>query len=156
MAEGYQQGYDERRFADPVRADLFCSICQCVLREPRTCQNREHPFCFSCISQHLRNSHTCPECREDLTQETLKTPRFLKNILADLKIKCEFMERGCPGHVLLGNLQNHTEKCGFAPTMCANEECGMILNKKDKEIHEKELCQFRITKCHDCKNIEVC
>ena len=155
MASSYKQGYDERRFAEPPREDLFCSICQCVLRDPRTCQNREHPFCLSCISQHLRNSPTCPECREDLTPETLKTPRFLKNVLSELRIRCEFIERGCPGYVLLGNLQNHTERCGFAPTMCANEECGMILNKKDKDIHEKELCQFRIAKCHDCKDTKV-
>ena len=155
MAYRYEQGYDERRFVGPVRQDLFCSICQSVLRDPRTCQNREHAFCLSCISQHLRNSHTCPECREDLTPETLKIPRFLNNVLSELKIRCEFIERGCPGYVQLGNLQNHTEGCGFAPVMCGNEECGMVVNKRDKEIHERQLCQFRITKCHDCKDIKA-
>ncbi|CAB3991085.1 E3 ubiquitin- ligase NRDP1-like [Paramuricea clavata] len=155
MAHSYQQGYDERRFEGQVREDLLCSICHEVLRDPRTCQNREHPFCLSCISQHLRNSHTCPECREHLTPETLKNPRFLKNILSELKIKCDHNERGCPGYVQLGNLQNHVEKCGFAPVMCRNEGCGMLVNRKDKEIHERELCQFRIPKCHDCKDIKA-
>ncbi len=155
MAYSYEQGYDERRFEGPVRQDLFCSICQCVLRDPRTCQNREHAFCLSCISQHLRNSHTCPECREDLTPETLKIPRFLNNVLSELKIRCEFIERGCPGYVQLVNLQNHTERCGFAPVICGNEECGMVVNKRDKEIHERELCQFRVARCHDCKDIKV-
>ena len=155
MAYSYEQGYDERRFEGTVRQDLICSICQCVLRDPRTCQNREHAFCLSCISQHLRNSHTCPECREVLTPETLKVPRFLNNVLSELKIRCEFIERGCPGYVQLGNLQNHTERCGFAPVMCGNEECRMVVNKRDKEIHERELCQFRIAKCHDCKDIKV-
>ncbi|CAB4029088.1 E3 ubiquitin- ligase NRDP1-like [Paramuricea clavata] len=157
MAHSYhQQGYDDSRFEGRVREDLLCSICQGVLRNPRTCQNKEHPFCLSCISQHLRNSHTCPECREHLTPETLKDPpRFLKNTLSELKIKCDYNERGCPGYVQLGNLQHHVERCGFAPVMCGNEGCGTVVNKKDKEIHERELCQFRIAKCHDCKDIKA-
>jgi hypothetical protein len=30
-----------------------------------------------------------------------------------------------------------------------------VVNKRDKEIHERELCQFRIPKCHDCKDIKA-
>ena len=155
MAGSYQPGYDAGHFVTPVGKNLICSICKNVLRDPRICQN-EHAFCFSCISQHLRNSHTCPECREDLTPETLKTPRILKNILSELKIKCEFMERGCPESGLLQNLQKHTEECRFAPTRCVHEGCEITLNRKDKEIHEKQICPFRIKNCHDCKNIKVC
>jgi hypothetical protein len=29
------------------------------------------------------------------------------------------------------------------------------VNKSDKENHEKNLCQFRIAKCHDCKDIKA-
>ena len=151
-----EQGYDEGRFEGPVRADLFCSICHGVLRNPRACQNKEHPFCLACISPHLQNSHTFPECREHLTPETLKNPpRFLMNTLSELKIKCGYNERGCPGYVLLGNLQRHIDRCGFAPVMCGNEGCGTEVNRRDKEIHERELCQFRIAKCHDCREIKA-
>ncbi|CAB4029235.1 E3 ubiquitin- ligase NRDP1-like [Paramuricea clavata] len=88
--------------------------------------------------------------REHLTPETLKDPpRFLKNTLTELKIKCDYNDRGCPGYVQLGNLQNHVERCGFAPVICGNEGCGMVVNKSDKEIHERELRQ-----CHDCKDIK--
>jgi hypothetical protein len=154
--ENDEQGYDDRRFEGQVRQDLLCSICHGVLRDPRTCHNKEHPFCLSCITQHLRNSHTCPECREHLTPETLKDPpRFLKNILSELKIKCEYNARGCPGFVLLGNLQNHVDRCGFAPVMCGNEGCGTVVNKRDKENHERDLCHFRIPKCHDCRDIKA-
>ena len=154
--ENDEQGYDDRRFEGQVRQDLLCSICHGVLRDPRTCNNKEHPFCLSCITQHLRNSHTCPECREHLTPETLKDPpRFLKNILSELKIKCEYNARGCPGFVLLGNLQNHVDRCGFAPVMCGNEGCGTVVNKRDKENHERDLCHFRIPKCHDCRDIKA-
>ena len=151
-----EQGYDEGRFEGPVRPDLFCSICHGVLRNPRICQNKEHPFCLACISPHLQNSHTCPECREHLTPETLKNPpRFLMNTLSELKIKCGYNERGCPGYVLLGNLQRHVDRCGFAPVTCKNEGCGKEVNRRDKEIHERELCQFRIAKCHDCREIKA-
>ncbi|XP_028414496.1 spermatocyte protein spe-26-like isoform X1 [Dendronephthya gigantea] len=150
-----EQGYDERRFEGTISEDLFCSICQAVLRNPRTC-HKEHAFCHFCISEHLRHSHTCPECREHLTPETLKNPpRFMKNTLAGLKIKCEYSERGCPGFVLLESLQNHVDKCGFAPVTCKNEGCGMEVNKRDKDLHEKDLCEFRIAKCHDCKEIRA-
>ncbi|XP_028414499.1 E3 ubiquitin-protein ligase PDZRN3-B-like [Dendronephthya gigantea] len=150
-----EQGYDERRFEGTISEDLFCSICQGVLRNPRTC-HKEHAFCHFCISEHLRHSHTCPECREHLTPETLKDPpRFMKNTLAALKIKCGYSERGCPGFVLLENLQNHVDKCGFAPVTCKNEGCGMEVNKRDKDLHEKDLCEFRIAKCHDCKEIRA-
>ncbi|XP_028414698.1 kelch-like protein 23 [Dendronephthya gigantea] len=150
-----KQGYDERRFKGTISEDLFCSICQGVLRNPRTC-HKEHAFCHFCISEHLRHSHTCPECREHLTPETLKDPpRFMKNTLAALKIKCGYSERGCPGFVLLESLQNHVDKCGFAPVTCKNEGCGMEVNKRDKELHEKDLCEFRIAKCHDCKEIRA-
>ena len=30
--------------------------------------------------------------------------------------------------------------------MCANEGCGMVVNKSEKENHEKYLCKFRIAK----------
>ena len=151
-----KHGYDERRFEDPVKRDLFCSICHEVLRNPRTCQNKEHPFCLDCISEHLQFSHTCPECREHLTTETLKDPsRFLKNDLSELKIKCDYNERGCPDYVLLENLQHHVDHCGFAPVMCGNEGCGMEMNKRDKEIHEKHFCHFRVAKCHDCREIKA-
>ena len=59
------------------------------------------------------------------------------------------------GYVQLENLQNHVEQCGFAPVTCGNEGCGTVVNKRDKEIHERELCQFRIPKCHDCRDIKA-
>ena len=150
-----QHGYDERRFEGPLKRDYFCSICQEVLRNPRTCQNQEHPFCLNCITEHLQFSHTCPECREHLTPETLKDPsRFLKNDLAELKIKCDYNERGCPGYVLLENLQHHVERCGFAPVMCGNEGCEVVVNRKEIESHEKDECPSRVGYCHNCKEIK--
>jgi E3 ubiquitin-protein ligase NRDP1 len=79
----------------------------------------------------------------------------LKNYLEDLKIKCEHHDRGCPDVVRLEDLQRHVDQCGFAPVICGNKECGTEVNRRDQRIHERELCEFRIAKCHDCRDIKA-
>ena len=129
------QGYDDRRFENPVLQGIICSICQGVLNNPKACQDKEHTFCHACILRHLQNSSTCPECREKLTPETLKNPpRFLMNYLLDQKINCDYNTRGCPDYHRLENLQNHMDECEFAPVTC--EKCGMEVNRRDKDRQE--------------------
>ncbi|XP_028414518.1 kelch-like protein 41 isoform X3 [Dendronephthya gigantea] len=150
------QGYDVGRFQGEVNEDLLCSICQEVPKDPRLCQHKDHIFCFAHISRHLvQNSQTSPVCRDPLTQETLRRPTgFLKNYWEGLKIKCDHDERGCPDYVRLEHLPRHVEECGYAPVMCRNEGCDTEVNRRDIETHEKNFCQFRLPKCHDCKNIK--
>ena len=151
------QGYDVSRFIGEVREDLLCIVCQDVPKNPRCCQNKDHLFCHAHILRHLReNSHTCPVCRDSLSPETLRRPTgFLKNYLDDLKIKCDHHDRGCTDDVRLEDLQRHVDKCGFTPVMCENEGCEMVVNKRDKDNHERNLCQFRVSKCHDCRDIKT-
>ncbi len=149
-----QAGYDPDRFISTVPRRLLCGICYQVLKEPRLCKDGEHCFCLSCISQHLNESHTCPVCRKNLTPETLVHPqRYLKENLGELQIKCDYIERGCPDHIQLGNLQDHVNNCGFAPVTC--EKCEMQINRKDKDNHEKSFCQLGAAKCQDCGNIKA-
>ena len=149
-----QGGYELERFNSPVPHGLRCNICKEVLREPKLCKNGGHPFCHHCIQQNLVQTKKCPVCRKHLTPETLVHPQecFLR-ILKDLEIKCDYHERGCYRPVLLGNLQDHVTQCGFAPVTC--EKCGMQINKKDKDNHEKSFCPLKaITECKDCGNIK--
>ena len=144
--ENVLQIYDVSRFVGEVRDDLLCIVCQDVPKNPRCCKNKDHLFCHAHILRHLQeNSHTCPVCRDPLTPETLRRPTgFLKNYLDDLKIKCDHHDRGCTDEVRLEDLQRHVDQCGFTPVMCGNEGCEMVVNKRDKENHERNLCQFRI------------
>ena len=155
--ENVQEGYDVTRFVGEVKEDLLCFICKEVPKDPRLCKNKDHIFCLAHILRHLNeNSQTCPYCRDPLTPETLRRPTgFLKNYLDDLKIKCDHHDRGCPDVVRLEDLPRHVDQCEFVPVMCGNEECGMVVNKSEKEIHEKNICQFRIAKCHECKEIKT-
>ncbi len=144
-------GYDDSRFEKHVDENFHCSICYNVLKEPRMCRNNEHIFCLDCISEHLRvNSQTCPECNEHLSVDTLRRPRVVNNYLSKLKINCDHASRGCPEFTCLEDLETHVANCGFAPVLCSNAECGMVINKQERVHHESVVCQYRKVKCHDC------
>ncbi|CAB4030572.1 E3 ubiquitin- ligase NRDP1 [Paramuricea clavata] len=148
-------GYEDSCFEKAVDAHFHCSICYNVLKEPVMCRNNEHIFCRGCITEHLTvNSHTCPECNEDLTIETLRKARLVSNILSELKIKCDYSNRGCQEFIRLEELDSHVENCGFAPVKCSNEECGMEINKREIIHHESTVCEYRKVKCHNCVKIE--
>ena len=125
-------------------------------KDPRLCKNEDHIFCLAHVSRHLENSQSCPYCRDPLTLETLRRPTgFLKKCLHDLKIKCDHHDRGCPDVVRLEDLPRHVAQCEFAPVMCGNEGCEMVVNKREKENHEKNLCQIRNVKYHDYAEIKA-
>ncbi len=148
-------GYDDSRFEKDVDENFHCSICYNVLKEPRMCRNNEHIFCLDCISEHLRvNSQTCPECNEHLSVDTLRRARLASNYLSKLKINCDHASRGCPEFTCLEDLEAHVANCGFAPVLCSNAECGMVINKQERVHHETAVCQYRRVKCHDCGQVQ--
>ena len=143
-------GYEDSRFEKDIDEDFHCSICFCVLKDPRTCRNNEHAFCLDCISEHLRvNSETCPKCKEDLTVATLRRPRLLNNCLSKLKINCDHASRGCLEYIWVKDLESHADSCGFAPVLCSNVHCGMVINKQEKKHHETVVCEYRKEECLD-------
>ena len=148
-------GYDDSRFEKAVDDHFHCSICYNVLKEPMMCRNNEHLFCRDCITEHLNtNSHTCPECNEGLTVYSVRRARVISNFLSGLKIKCDYCHRGCQEYIRLEELDSHVENCGFAPVKCSNEECEMIINKREIIHHESTVCEYRKVKCHNCVKIE--
>ena len=148
-------GYDDSRFEKDVDEHFHCSICYNVLKDPRMCRNNDHAFCLGCITEHLKvNSQTCPECNDHLSVDTLRRPRLLNNYLSKLKINCDNASRGCAEFICVENLESHVENCGFGPVMCSNENCGMEINKQDKDHHENEVCESRNVKCQDCGKMQ--
>ena len=143
-------GYEEERFKDKVDIKLQCSICLKVLKDPVQCPN-EHYFCGSCIRKNLReNAKTCPMCQHHLTEETLtKPPRILTDFLQSLMIRCDHENRGCPEFVKLEFLDPHVNSCGYSPARCTNACCTEMINKHEKDRHERE-CQFRQIICLEC------
>ncbi|XP_028415412.1 E3 ubiquitin-protein ligase NRDP1-like [Dendronephthya gigantea] len=136
---GFQVGYDPDRFISPVDEDFLCQICRFVLNDVRLCKD-EHCFCLCCISQHLQLSSTCPVCRQILTPETLRSPqRFMRNLLSELRIRCKYINRGCPEVTALGNLQNHESVCEYRPVTCGN--CHLEVNARDAGNHSFNKCR---------------
>ena len=144
-------GYEEERFKDKVDIKLQCSICLKVLKDPVQCPN-EHYFCHSCIQKWLHeNSETCPMCQHHLTEETLtKPPRLLTELLQSLMIRCDHENRGCRELVKLEFLKRHVNCCGYSPTRCTNAGCAEVMNRHEKERHEREQCDFRKIVCDEC------
>ena len=150
----YETGYEDERFEHVVSQTLHCIICTHVIKDPVMCQRNEHLFCRACITIHLINFPTCPVCMESLTVETLRqAPRTIMNLLSELKIRCEFFDRGCEKFVQLRNLERHVADCGFAPAVCCNKGCQLEVNKQDLLHHETAVCELRRVKCHSWNNI---
>ncbi len=133
----YDTGYEDERFEQIVSQTLHCIICTNVIKDPVMCRQNEHLFCRACITRHLMNYQTCPTCMEPLTIETLsKASRTVTNLLSELRIRCEFSDRGCEEYVELGSLEGHLKECGYAPAVCCNEGCRLEMNKQDLFHHE--------------------
>ena len=151
VAQAMATGYEDHRFETKVDENLHCIICTEVLKDPVQCRRNEHHFCRNCITKHLKHSPKCPTCNDPLTVETLARPqRFLANTLSCLKISCDNSERGCRKVVELGSLATHVASCGFSPMPCSNDQCEEIISRRDKEIHENKVCDFRRVKCDYC------
>ena len=144
-------GYEEDRFENKVDIKLQCSVCLKVLKDPVQCPN-EHYFCRSCIQTNLsHNAKTCPVCEYPLTEQTLaRPPRILTELLESLIIRCDYENRGCRELIKLEFLDRHVRSCGYSPTRCTNTGCAEVMSRQEKEIHERELCQFRKIVCDDC------
>ena len=153
-SQAMAMGYEDDRFETKVNENLHCVICTEVLKDPVQCRSNEHHFCRNCITEHLKHSPNCPICQDPLTLETLAKPqRFLANTLAWLKISCDNSERGCRKVVEHGSLATHVASCGFSPMPCSNDQCEEIISRRDKEIHENKVCDFRRVKCDYCGQI---
>ncbi len=150
----YVTGYDDERFEQVISQSFHCIICTNVFKDPVMCRHNEHLFCRACITRHLMNSQTCPTCMQPLTVDTLtQAPRGIRNILAELKIRCEFFDRGCAKFVELGDLERHVADCGFAPVVCSNAGCQLEVNKQDLIHHETAVCELRRVQCHSCDKL---
>ena len=150
----YDTGYEDERFQQIVSQSFHCIICTNVIKDAVMCPQNEHLFCRTCITTYLMNSQKCPTCMEPLTVETLsQAPRGVKNLLSELKIRCEFSDRGCGKFIELGDLERHVADCGFAPAVCSNEGCQLEVNKQDLLHHETAVCELRRVKCHSCNDI---
>ena len=146
-----QYGFEEDRFQQAISQYFKCVICRNVLRDPVTCRDHQHLFCRACITTHLANFERCPSCNQELCVHTLReAPRVVTNVLSELKIRCDFYERGCIKFVELGDLEKHCKECEFGPAICSNQGCYLDVNRRDLMYHGRAVCERRRVECHNC------
>lgn len=128
-------GYDKSRIVDVSSTDLdefTCCICCGIFNEPVVTQCCRQTYCKVCITEWLTSNQTCPNDRKPLQTNGLSPlPRFVVNLLINMKIKCE--HDGCKTIVKIGELGEHIETCKLGPNAkCAT--CG--LKKSNGDTHD--------------------
>ena len=141
MASKFQLAYDDERFETIMNGNFHCLTCFNVLKEPVMYRNYHRYYCHDCITEHLhRNSHTWPTCADELTVETLTVvPRIVQDYLDELKIRCDYYDRGCQELIQLQNLKRHVAECRFIPVQCGNQGRGETISKKNRTHDETKL-----------------
>ncbi|KAK6993665.1 E3 ubiquitin-protein ligase PDZRN3, partial [Biomphalaria glabrata] len=135
-------GFDSAKFVTSVADDKKCLMCHGVLDNPvrSPCG---HVFCSSCIQPWLAKHGACPKKCRAIGPNDLENVLPLREVILNLKVKCEFFEYGCTQTSRLTDLFRHTQRCGYKPVACSNPGCEMVLCQKDIYLHESEKCSCR-------------
>ena len=153
-----QNGYDVM-FTEkpPEHLPVECSICLCVLHEPRlidcTCGAS---FCQQCIEPTLKEGKPCPLCISSFT--TSLPDRRLQRTLNSLQVYCSFKEVGCEWVGELGGLCEHLNVspsddyidsgCPFVQLECCY--CKGKFQRQFLRDHKKDACSKRPFTCACC------
>ena len=153
-----QNGYDVMfTKGPPEHIPVECSICLCVLHEPRlidcTCGAS---FCQQCIEPTLKEGKPCPLCISSFT--TSFPDRRLQRTLNSLQVYCSFKEVGCEWVGELGGLCEHLNVspsddykdsgCPFVQLECCY--CKGKFQRQFLHDHEKDSCPKRPFTCACC------
>lgn len=62
------------------------------------CGKLEYSYCRTCLTGLIGEEETgeCPVCRRTFSESDFKKPPlFMRTALSEVKLKCEFVEKGC-------------------------------------------------------------
>ena len=83
-----RMGHSVDQFCDEVDPDLICQICSEVLDESRSGCNEGHLYCEGCLTTWIRQTPTCPSCRQNIDADSLVRNRLVDKLVAALQVKC--------------------------------------------------------------------
>ena len=140
-------GFDTKIFLNSINPDFICTICNCVVRQPKECIVCGTLYCESCLKQweerNRNNISECPmRCKKNDLRESIMRPigKVIKNILYSLQVKCP--NEDCNKIMSLEEYEIHEEKCGLPK--CENERCNKGSEKliiyKDNNGKEYKFC----------------
>lgn len=129
-------------------ADLICSICLEVVRNPKLCKSCQNMFCSDCLTKQLAKSKFCPNRCVYKDQEV---NLIFKKLLHKIELKCYYHVNGCPDIVLYENFDKHTENCIYGDYRCLSPGCNFKQTLKEIQIHVKQ-CPLKLIECQYCIN----
>lgn len=123
-------GFEKHRFVNlnQLEDDFTCGICLQILNNPSVTPCCRQTYCYDCINEWLNNKNSCPNDRQRLIATELYSPqRLVVNLLAKLRIRCDFALNGCQTVVDLECLKTHSNNCPFNPNRnCI--DCGLKMS----------------------------
>jgi hypothetical protein len=134
-----------------LSAELVCSICLEIVRNPKLCKSCQHMFCNDCINKQLSKSKFCPNRCVYKDQEV---NLIFKKILYKIEFKCLYYKSGCNSIILYENFDKHIESCIWGDYKCLSPGCLIIANFRDIKSHV-EKCPLKLVYCDFCLK-EVC
>ena len=157
-----QGGYEFLFVKDPPQElQTDCSICLCLLREPRLidCECGSN-FCRTCIEPVKVEGKPCPLCNRAFT--TAFPNRQLERLLHEMQVYCSHKESGCEWKGELGGLPKHLNVEPIVDNRLAGCQYSLLKCIYCKENfhrlailnHEANKCLQRPFSCDYCHNYE--
>lgn len=126
---------------DPICLNIPNIFCK---DSPAECKRCSQVICAKCVEMIVKADAKCPNCRDYL--QVRKMNRYLKHILASMKMRCHLHTNGCPVALPLEELINHENQCDFESVPCP-KQCGQRIIKKFIDTHIENECALEDVKC---------
>ena len=144
----------EAEFDPPLPARYRCGACALAVRDAHETPVSYDPvcghlFCAECIEAILArpdDEHVCPE--DGTPIEMAKPTSFVARKVMALSVKCSNHQFGCPETMVLAELEEHMETCGFEGTQCPDCDADMPRYKLDAHLVDE--CPKRELLCPWC------
>lgn len=146
MAARSGDGGYEYNFIGDVK-DFECPLCLHVTREPNLTSCCGQHFCGSCIHRIVINRKRCPFCKE--RRFTVLLDKKQKRKVLELRVACTERSRNCTWTGQVGELDAHTDECGFVDVRCP-KNCGTELQRRLLDDHLRRSCPNRSYECQYC------
>ena len=131
---GYKRDILIENLSERENKMFVCTRCQGIMRKICISSDGEQQFC-SCCKKEDENTH--PNLQMD-------------NMVLSFKCSCPLIARGCGWVGALGGCQDHLSTCGYVYETC-KLRCGVVLQRNELKVHEKENCPQRIVECKHCR-----
>eukprot|EP00271_Cylindrocystis_brebissonii_P018211 TRINITY_DN5062_c0_g1_i1.p1 TRINITY_DN5062_c0_g1~~TRINITY_DN5062_c0_g1_i1.p1 ORF type:complete len:231 (+),score=16.13 TRINITY_DN5062_c0_g1_i1:1593-2285(+) len=139
---GIEEEFCVEQMADNEFMKFVCGICRLLMRASTTVQTPcKHVFCKDCITSWLKESWSCPYCRQyvwtnDLAKLKQAEPE-LYDSLSRIRVKCDnFTEHACTWEGPMRGMEGHFQTtCPGGVMRCA--DCCRKHMRKDLAEHKK-------------------